>query len=473
MSARVTLGILAFLMFAVTQMIRSSLYIAIEGILENKTDSVTNFLQSNGSEKQIILWSDHERGIVLGAFYASYWITELPGGLLAQRYGGKIVLFIGVFISGLASLILPLGCFHSPFTAAAIRIIQGLALGVTWPAMHCLAGKWISKSDRGKFMTTYHGAALGNTLTLPLGGILVTHLGWPYAMVIPGLLCIIWCIFWCRFVYDTPEKHPRISEKEKLHLDNTLEDSSQLKNDKLTPPWCSVLSSAPFWAVVFASFGLMWGTITLSMQLPAYMADIYAVDIQTNGFLLSLPELGKFVFSLIYSGLMDRAMKKKKLSITAIRKISVTVCTLLPGLALLGLCWVGENNLYIGLGLIILCVTSGGASSSGSLANIVDLSPKYAGTLLGMVKTICVLPGVLSPALVSYIVPRNKQVHLHDEWNIVFFIAAAIYFVSCIIYIWLGSGEEQKWTSKNIELTETVGAERRTFLTKSIKDDKI
>lgn len=41
-------------MFAVTQMIRSSLYIAIEGILENKTDSVTNFLQSNGSEKQVL-----------------------------------------------------------------------------------------------------------------------------------------------------------------------------------------------------------------------------------------------------------------------------------------------------------------------------------------------------------------------------------------------------------------------------------
>lgn len=66
--------------------------------------------------------------MVLSAFYWSYWITELPGGLLAQKFGGCRVLGFGVLLAGLLNLAFPLACRVHYVAAAFLRAIQGLAL---------------------------------------------------------------------------------------------------------------------------------------------------------------------------------------------------------------------------------------------------------------------------------------------------------------------------------------------------------
>jgi hypothetical protein len=66
--------------------------------------------------------------VVLSAFYWSCWITELPGGLLAQRFGGCRVVGFGVLLAGVLNLIFPLACRVHYGAAAVVRIIQGLAL---------------------------------------------------------------------------------------------------------------------------------------------------------------------------------------------------------------------------------------------------------------------------------------------------------------------------------------------------------
>lgn len=55
-------------------------------------------------------------------------MTELPGGLLAQRFGGCRVLGFGVLLAGLLNLAFPFICELHYGAAAVIRAIQGLAL---------------------------------------------------------------------------------------------------------------------------------------------------------------------------------------------------------------------------------------------------------------------------------------------------------------------------------------------------------
>jgi len=54
-----------------------------------------------------------------------------------------------------------------------------------------------------------------------------------------------------------------------------------LQGPPLQIPWASILLSRPFWGVLLASQGVMWGTITLSMQLPAYFKSVHMLDIRT------------------------------------------------------------------------------------------------------------------------------------------------------------------------------------------------
>ncbi|KAJ4433528.1 hypothetical protein ANN_15837, partial [Periplaneta americana] len=478
--ARVQLGVMAFFMFLVTQMIRSNLYIARVGMMQN--ENATNESQINK-----ITWDEQETGMVLSAFYWSYWITELPGGLLAQRFGGCRVLGFSVLLAGLVNLAFPLACKAHYGLAAILRAVQGLALvgifmspdltpcdllwqyvkdavymshlpqnleevrhritaasafinrdmmeeasqkfdyfvdvyhGVTWPATHALSAHWIPSIERSKFMTTYHGSAVGTALTYPLSGLLMAALDWEYVFYVTGGLTIFWYAFWWYLVYDTPAQHPRISNAERKYLERAIGDSvASHKSSLLKTPWISILKSGPFWAVLLASQGLMWGTITLSMQLPAYFKSVHMLDIKTNGFVSGIPELCKFGFSIIFSTLMDYILRKEYLTITSVRKISVATSEFLPAVLLLVLAFLSKESAIVAVVLLAAASAVGGASSSGSLPNIVDLSPNFAGTLLGIIKTLTLIPGVLSPNAVSLLVNSfvSRTIDFIDSYNL-------------------------------------------------------
>lgn len=58
-------------------------------------------------------WSAKDQGLILGAYFYGYLITCLPGGILAERFGGKRIagycLMIGALLTALTPLVAKLG----------------------------------------------------------------------------------------------------------------------------------------------------------------------------------------------------------------------------------------------------------------------------------------------------------------------------------------------------------------------------
>lgn len=67
------------------------------------------------------------------------------------------------------------------------------------------------------------GGTLGIVATWSLTGPLMEKFGWASAFYVPAALTFIWCGFWWYLVADTPDKHPRISSKEKKYIMDALE----------------------------------------------------------------------------------------------------------------------------------------------------------------------------------------------------------------------------------------------------------
>lgn len=78
--------------------------------------------------KGISVWDDNKFSLFMGAFYWSYWATELPGGILAQRFGGKKVMGLCVTMAGILNFLLPFACNHDYLLASFVRALQGLSL---------------------------------------------------------------------------------------------------------------------------------------------------------------------------------------------------------------------------------------------------------------------------------------------------------------------------------------------------------
>ena len=55
-------------------------------------------------------------------------VTQIPGGILAEKYGGKYVFGIGILLTDLFCLLTPLAARHGGAGAViAVRVLTGLA----------------------------------------------------------------------------------------------------------------------------------------------------------------------------------------------------------------------------------------------------------------------------------------------------------------------------------------------------------
>ena len=78
-----------------------------------------------------------------------------------------------------------------------------------------------------------------------------------------------------------------------------------------------------------------------------------------------------------------------------------------------------------------------GMTSSGYNANVLDISPMYAGLLFSMSNTIATIPGIVSPTLTELILhPHGDSAEpaTSAAWHTVFFIAASINAVAVTLY---------------------------------------
>lgn len=72
-------------------------------------------------------WDEATQGIILSAFYYGYIVTHLPGGMLAERFGGKYSLGFGVLCTAVFTLFTPWAVSAGGATGLIIlRVFEGL-----------------------------------------------------------------------------------------------------------------------------------------------------------------------------------------------------------------------------------------------------------------------------------------------------------------------------------------------------------
>jgi MFS family permease len=71
-------------------------------------------------------WDAQEQGVILGAFYYGLVFSLLPGGILAERYSAKWVIFISILGGTLCTFLSPLAARFGGYAAfVAVKVIQG------------------------------------------------------------------------------------------------------------------------------------------------------------------------------------------------------------------------------------------------------------------------------------------------------------------------------------------------------------
>ncbi|XP_046387093.1 sialin-like [Ischnura elegans] len=500
--ARVILGIVSFFGFFTNQMLRVNINIAIVAMVNTTSHSTqtpknlttTALLQGSVSESfdmlqgtcisllnsksnghartngfhefnstgnneeatdglEVFSWDSIEQGMVLGAFYWTYVVSLVPGAMLANVIGPKLVFGGANLLTALLALLTPLAARTGFVFLLLIRILQGFASGVIWPTMNTMASRWIPPHERSKFISTYLGSSVGSAVAYPLCGALIDHYGWPSAFYVPGVMTCAWFVFWWFLAFDTPNIHPRISRSEQVYIETAV--SPSLNKEKMPTPWKKMFQSVPFWALVVANLGSLWGFMTILSYGPTYLNNIHGFSMKENGIFSGLPNIMRFIVSIIYSSITDHMIRMKTFSVTVIRKVSTCVVELLPGLLFLFMTNIGCNA-AAEVALLTLAAGFNGATSSGPLANSMDLAPNFAGLILAMISVVSMSTGFLIPSITGAIINNNNTI---DGWRWVFVIGAAVSILCSLVFAIFGSGEVQDWNWPSGKARATNGQE--------------
>jgi MFS family permease len=65
--------------------------------------------------------------LILGSFFFGYITTQIPGGYLASKYGGKNFFGGGVLLASILTMLTPVAARRSVSWLIALRILEGVA----------------------------------------------------------------------------------------------------------------------------------------------------------------------------------------------------------------------------------------------------------------------------------------------------------------------------------------------------------
>lgn len=458
--ARYTLGFLGFLGFALVYAMRVNLSVAIVSMVnqtaiphtddDNATDVCRKEQPINGTfipSAGEFDWDEKTQGVILGAFFLGYVATNVPGGRLAERVGGKLVYGLGVCLTAILTVISPFAAYWGLVPFVAVRVAEGFTEGVTFPAMHSMLAHWVPPLERSKFAAVvYAGSNFGTVVSLPVSGWLCSLEfwgGWPLAFYLFGGLGILWYILWVIFIYDTPAQHKWIDPQEKAYIEATVEKKDEDNDDGV--PWVSVLTSMPIWAIAITQCGQSWAFYTLLTELPTYMDKILHFDVQQDAFLSALPYLSAWLVGLATSSFADALLARQILSPLTSFKLWNTVASLGPSLSFVGAIWAKCDRMTVMMMLAGLGSLQG-AIYAGNQMNHIALAPRFAGTLYGLTNAAANACGFLAPYVIGRIVEGHETL---ARWQLVFWLAAGINMAANCFYLVFASAAEQSWSKRN------------------------
>ena len=377
-------------------------------------------------------WSDTQRGLVLSSFFVGYLVTQVLGGWLAAKLGGKAVLGFGVLWWSLFTLLTPLSAMASFPILIATRIAMGLGEGVAFPATYNLLGRWVPLRERSR-------AAAFNLSAIPLGTLfavtatpfIAVSFGWQAVFYSFGAVGFVWFIFWWYYAGDRPAvpvSTEVASESDSVATGSTVEESTAEDKDI---PWRLIFSKAPVWAIIVGHFCNNWGLYVLLSWLPSYFSSQLGVNLRSVWIFVAPPWIASFVCSNLSGWIADR-MIVSGYSVTFTRKTMQTIGMLGPALALGALATVDDAVTAV----VLLSISLGLASFAfaGVGCNHLDISPRHAGVIFGISNTGATVPGIVGVVVTGVLVDQT------GTYASAFYLTAGVYLLGLVVYLLFGTG---------------------------------
>jgi len=226
-------------------------------------------------------------GRLLGIFFFSYALCQVPTGWISDRFGARATLTVYI---ALWSLFTALTGLVSSFPALlAMRLLCGAAEAGAYPTCNALIRRWIPVTARGRASSMITvGGRIGGTAAPFLTAWLVVSLGhWRPVLWIDGGFGLAIALAYWLVVRNRPAEHPGANPAERALIGQPL-DGPRPSARELAGTLREFCGSRNLWLLSLLMFFNNIGWAFLITWLPTFLSEQQHVEAVAGGRMVTL-----------------------------------------------------------------------------------------------------------------------------------------------------------------------------------------
>ena len=245
--------------------------------------------------------SNQQLGYVFSAFVLGYALFQAPGGRLADRFGPRRVIALGVVWWGLfttLTTLVPTGFALALPMLIVVRFVLGNGEAVMYPSSNRLVANWIPSQERGIANgLIFAGVGAGAGITPPLIAYIMVHWGWRWSFYASALIGLAAGAVWYLIARDTPREHPWIGARELVHIAAGLPPAAEARNAREAPPWRRIVGNTNVLVVTLTYFTFGYASYIFFTWFFTYLNKVRGLDLTASAIYSTIPFLAMAICS--------------------------------------------------------------------------------------------------------------------------------------------------------------------------------
>lgn len=392
-------------------------------------------------------------GSLLSAIPLGYFLTQVPGGALADRLGAKHVITGALFLSALCCIALPtmfdmFGTSGFFWTLALMGAVQG----PLFPTSSVFLAKWCPKARPGEpdekaWATSMLdvGISMGTLAIIPTVTLLVETVGWRHTYHIIGVVSIGFVIVWQLIASASPSECSWMSADERAYLHANLIQgkSSKSQTSKEESSTFARVFGLPFrvathpgvWAVFIAHMAFNFGAYYLTNWSKTYYKDVLGVGSAAAAFHLSCPHMTN-LGAKVLNPILSASLSSRGVSQLSARRFFTCSGFFLAAATLVPV-YVARKHVWVSTILFSLANACFGLAPCGFKANYLDITEEYVGVISGYGNTLGTVASFGQPRLLAFILDATgatSESTANGAWWLVLGTVAGINVLAAMNY---------------------------------------
>jgi ACS family tartrate transporter-like MFS transporter len=347
---------------------------------------------------QDLRFSDKVFGLGAGIFFAGYFLLEIPGTLIVERWSARKWIARIMISWGILAIIT--GFIHTPRQFYLIRFSLGLAEAGFFPGIIVYLGHWFRYEDRAKAVAFFMSALpISNLIGSPLSGwILGVNWfglpGWRWVFILEGIPALIFGFITIFYLTDWPRQARWLPEDEREWITRELEQEKQIRKAARPMNILQGFKQREVLLLLSVYFMTVTGYYGFTLWMPTVIKRMSGLTDFKVTLLVFIPYLCGLAAMLICGSTSDRSGE---------RRWHTAIPPMVAGVGLLLVIASGDR---LALAVAMFCIVSAGLHAylpSFWAVPTAFLTESAAAAAIGLINSFGNLGGFLGSYLVGFL----------------------------------------------------------------------